>query len=321
MSNHSHSNHLVSVVIPVRNGKEFIFEAIQSVLGQSFSDLEVIVVDDGSDDYDYQSLDKIDSRIRVIRLPGCGVSVARNTGMASARGRYIAFLDADDAWFPGKLEAQVRYFSLHPDVGCVFGGFIKWHQDSLGCFPPAEQLSSDCSSVTKFDAARSGWVYTRLLTGLLVGMNTAVIRREVYELLGGFDESMRIGEDYMFWLKVSRIFEMHALDAPVALYRIHPSSAMSRLDSVNHQTRFLAIAFHRWGLMNPDGTCLTRAVFEKQLALSEFTHGYNHYWNGDPMVAARAFKRAFRGGALRLRSGAYFLLSGFKAFKKKLFAG
>lgn len=302
----------VSVIIPVRNGRDYIHQALASVTSQDFHDLEIIVIDDGSTDFDYQTLAALDPRIHVQRLAGNGVSTARNTGMQLARGRYFAFLDADDVWFPGKLTAQIRYFEQHPEVGCVFGGFIKWMRTDDGAFPPAQSLMYECHDLITCETERSGWLYTRLLDGLLVGMNTAVIRREVFTRLGGFDASMRIGEDYLFWLKVSRIYPMHALDGPVALYRIHEASAMRRLDPENHLTDLLKIAVSRWGLKNPDGTSLPVDEFEKRLAESEFTHGYNHFWEGSPAVARRAFLRALKGGVLPLRSAAYIALTPFR---------
>lgn len=303
---------LVSVVIPVRNGKDYIFECIDSVIHQSFNGIEIIIVDDGSSDYNYFELPSIFDDVVVCRLDGVGVSAARNCGLRIAKGKYIAFLDADDIWFPGKLFAQISYIESHPEVGCIFGGFRKWFSDEYGVFPPADSLIEDCTAVTDCDQDRSGWLYTRLLTGLLVGMNTAIIRREVFENLGGFDESMRIGEDYLFWLKVSRVYEMHSLNATVALYRIHPSSAMSRLDPENHQARLLEIAAARWGLRNPDGSELPREEFDRRLSESHFTHAYNHFWNGSAAIARRYFYKALRGGIMPVRSATYIALTPFR---------
>ncbi|MDP2809176.1 MAG: oligosaccharide flippase family protein [Rhodocyclaceae bacterium] len=302
----------VSVVIPVRNGRNYIHAALESICEQNFGDLEIIVVDDGSDDFDYATLVDFDPRVRILKLHENGVSAARNAGMRISNGNYIAFLDADDIWFPGKLAAQIRYFEHHPEIGCVFGGFTKWYVNEDGEFPDAKDLMEDCSELVDCEPERSGWLYTRLLTGLLVGMNTAVIRREVFELLGGFDESMRIGEDYLFWLKVSRVFEMHALNGKVALYRIHPSSAMSHLDLENHQARLLEIAAARWGLKNPDGSELPREDFSKRIAESEFTHAHRHFWHGSTAVARRSFFKAMIGGTRPLRSAAYIALSPFR---------
>lgn len=302
----------VSIIIPVKNCQQYIQEAINSILNQNYLNIEIIVIDDGSEDYDYFKLEKIDPRIKVYQLSGMGVSYARNYGMSLAKGEYIAFLDADDVWFPGKLNAQIRYFEKHPKVGCVFGGFKKWSPNDDGGYPLAEDLMEDCTSVEECETERSGWIYTRLLTGLLVGMNTAVIQRKVFERLGGFDESMRIGEDYLFWLKVSRSYEMHALNAKVALYRIHGSSAMNRLDLVNHQARLLNIAVARWGLHNPDGGELSPEEFKHRLAESHFTHAYNHFWHGSTIIARRSFYQAMRGGMLPLRSAVYLALTFFR---------
>lgn len=282
----------VTVIIPVRNCQAFIGEAVDSVLRQAFTDYELLVIDDGSDDWDYRQLEARDPRIRVIRLNGNGVSRARNTGMQQARGEFIAFLDADDVWFPGKLEAQIRYFDQHPTVGVVFGGFVKWHRDTNGAFPPASWLEKDCSGVTSCEAARSGWLYTRLLNGLLVGMNTAVIRRTVYDAIGGFNEAMRLGEDYDFWLKASRIVEMHALDSTVALYRIHGASAMHRLSDDSQLAILLEATVMRWGLSSPNGPQMTEAEYSKRMGQVFFDHAYSHFWSGSRKVARKSFVKS-----------------------------
>lgn len=297
----------VSVIIPVKNGFPFLDEAIASVLQQSFSDFELILIDDGSDDDDYDRFERLDPRVRVYHLPGCGVSTARNTGMQHAKGKFFAFLDADDVWFPGKLEAQIRYLQLNPHVWVVFGGFAKWMIDVSGSFPAISQMTRDCSAVCAFAPEKSGWLYTRLLTGLLVGMNTAVIRREVYTAINGFDESMLQGEDYDFWLKASRLAEMHSLACEVALYRIHESSAMHRISKNNHLAILLKAARLRWGLRNPDGSSLSEADFQMRLCQVEFDHGYTHFWRGSPNVAKRSFWVCIKGGYRFSRSAAYLM--------------
>lgn len=299
----------VSVIIPVRNGLAYIEEAIASVTSQSFQHHEIVVIDDGSTDGDYDALCATDPRIRLLHLPGNGVSTARNHGMQASHGELIAFLDADDVWFPGKLAAQVHYMDAHPEVGVVFGGFRKWTEEANGGYPPAADIMIDCSCLERAEAARSGWLYSRLLMGLLVGMNTAVVRRSVVEAIGGFNVSLRKGEDYDFWLKASRIAEMHALDGPVALYRIHPSSAMHRLAEDNALATLLQAARLRWGLSGPNGDELSDAVFQRRLAQIHFDHGYAHFWNGSQAVARRSFRQALRAGFRPGRCATYLALA------------
>lgn len=299
----------VSVIIPVRNGSTYIAEAIASVLSQSFQDVEIVVINDGSTDGDYDLLASIDPRISVLHLAGCGVSTARNLGMRAARGELIAFLDADDVWFPGKLQAQVSYMQAKPEVGVVFGGFLKWEAGTGGVFPPASGLVSDCSAVTRDEEARSGWLYSRLLMGLLVGMNTAMVRRSVVDAIGGFNTSLRQAEDYDFWLKASRVAEMHALDGRVALYRIHPASAMHRLAPDNALVNVLRAARLRWGLQGPAGDSLSPQAFQRRLAQVQFDHGYVHFWQGNRAVARRAFWRALLAGFHSRRCAVYIALS------------
>src|SRR5574337_107221 len=299
----------VSVIIPVRNGKDYLQEALESVLKQSFADFELLLIDDGATDDDYARYARQDERIRVIHLAGTGVSRARNVGMAQSRGDLLAFLDADDVWFPGKLQAQVRYFDAHPDVGVVFGKFIRWQALSGREFVPASSLIHDASHLNCATPERSGWLYARLLGGLLVGMNTAVVRRTVYEAIGGFNEALRQGEDYDFWLKASRVAEMHSLNGPVALYRIHGASAMHRLSPENHLVNLLNAAVTRWGLNSLDDHSLTPKSFHDRLARVYFDHAYAHYWHGDRAIARAAFWQALRRGHHPLRCLVYIALS------------
>ena len=140
-------------------------------------------------------------------------------------------------------------------------------------------------------------------------MNTAVIRQEVYEWLGGFREDMRIGEDYDFWLRASRITQMHALDGDVALYRIHTQSAMHKLDDENYLGHLLLKTAERYSLNNLDGSELKDSLFHRRVAMTYFNHGYAHYWHGKIGIARRAFGYSLLHGGRRLRSAVYWLLS------------
>jgi glycosyltransferase involved in cell wall biosynthesis len=299
----------VSIIIPVRNGKDYLQDALDSALGQSFADFELLLIDDGSTDGDYDEYAQEDERIHVIHLEAAGVSHARNIGMAQARGDLFAFLDADDVWFPGKLQAQVNYFRQHRDVGVVFGKFGWWHASPSGTFALPDPSTHDVPQSIGADPARSGWLYTRLLNGLLVGMNTAVIRRTVYEEIGGFDEYMSQGEDYDFWLRASRVFEMHCLDGEVALYRQHDNNSAYKPSDDNYLANLLIAAVDRWGLQGPDGQTLSRELFNRRLAIIYFEHGYLHYWRGYRGIARASFLQALRIHYRPTRCLAYIVLS------------
>src|SRR2546427_4231674 len=111
---------VVSVVIPVYNGERYLADAIQSVLDQTYQNLEVIVVDDGSTDGSAAVAKRFGDAIRYVRQANGGVCQARNTGISVARGTYLAFLDQDDLWLPDKLAVQVAYLESHPEVGAVY---------------------------------------------------------------------------------------------------------------------------------------------------------------------------------------------------------
>lgn len=317
LNNSAANSPRVSVVIPVRNGKEFIFEAIESVLQQNYKPIEILLVDDGSNDFDYSTLQEKDSRIRVIRLPGNGVSCARNVGMNASSGDLIAFLDADDVWLPGKIRAQVSCFQEHPEVGVVFGRFIKWSKNDRGEFPPAVNYVNEMEINSEVDFSRSGWIYCKLLLGLLVGMNTAMIRRKVLLDVGGFNESMSHGEDYDFWLRCSRVTLMYSLNHELALYRVHDSSAMHRLSEINHLDILLNAAQLRWGLSNVDESIVRKREFNLRLGEVNFMFAYSHFWYGDIRSAQRGFKASVLHGFLPLRSSVYYALACLKMIRLK----
>jgi glycosyltransferase involved in cell wall biosynthesis len=194
----------VSVVIAVFDGERFLAEAIASAQAQTYPPLEVIVVDDGSSDGGAELAAPLGTR--VLRRPHRGVSAARNTGIAAARGDLIAFLDADDRWPVERLALQVKCFIRRPELGFVLG---------------RARLFLDPGS------PRPDWFTDDLAAGeSVLARLTLVARRELFDRLGGFDESIDICED-LDWLVRGREAEVpyEVLDDVVLEYRVHDRNA------------------------------------------------------------------------------------------------
>ena len=152
---------IVSVVVPAYNCADCIGQAIDSILDQKYPFIEIIFVDDGSTDDTQKVLESYQNRITVLSQPNSGAAAARNTGLKSANGAYVSFLDSDDIWLPGKVDAQVKYLELHPDVGMVYHSWEVWRTDSEGKFLLPELDNID--SVNHLDTDNSGWIYNKLL--------------------------------------------------------------------------------------------------------------------------------------------------------------
>lgn len=232
---------LVSVVIPTYNRADTITRAISSVLAQDYAPLEIIVVDDGSTDATAWIVEQLgDERVRLVRQANGGVAAARNRGIAEARGAFVAFLDSDDEWLPGKLAAQVALFRAgSPHLGFVYSGY--------------ESIAAD-GTRTRHEAAHRGWIYRDLLAGNVVTGcgSTTVFRREALALVGGFDTDLPANEDYDLVLRVARFFEADCVVQPSARYHDTAASAgtggpvrVSRNLAANRASR--AILFDRYG--------------------------------------------------------------------------
>jgi O-antigen biosynthesis protein len=197
----------VTVVIPTYNRSHLITRAVQSVLAQGFTDFEVLIVDDASTDSTaevVQGLMSGEPRIQyLVQSENKGASAARNRGLAEARGRYIALLDSDDEWLPGKLELQVRYLENAPlGVGMIHGGV-----ETIG---PRSWV---------YRPTQRGDQYRLLLEWNIVhGTSSVVLRQEAVERVGLFDEEMPAIEDWDYWMRVSRIFHIGVTPDPVSRY-------------------------------------------------------------------------------------------------------
>lgn len=211
----------VSVVIPTYNRAHVLPRALQSVARQTYADYEVIVVDDGSTDGTPSVLDRIDppvrDRMKVLRAEqNSGAAAARNRGVRAARGSFVAFLDADDEWMPAKLEKQLeRFRSAPPEVGLVTTGYtlIDLGGRTQAGNPRYPQEGDLSASMPDFIGGQ----------GEIVGVfSTLMFRRDVFDRIGGLDESLSCWEDADFYFRAAR--HAHFAFVPDALTLKHDSA-------------------------------------------------------------------------------------------------
>jgi glycosyltransferase involved in cell wall biosynthesis len=291
----------VTVVIPCFNAAPFIADALRSVFDQQVGAIEVIVVDDGSVD-DSVAIAESFPAVRVVRQANRGPAAARNLGVAHARGRLVAFLDADDVWLPGKLASQLALLESEPQVSVVYGAFYFWRPqqgaETLVTHPPDMEA-----------AVRSGWLYPEILLDSLICIITAVVRRDVFDELGGFDEQLRTGEDYEFWIRVALRHRCLKVDRPVARYRLHEGGTTRVPRPTSNEYVVVERALRSHGLTGVRGAALPVARLAERLYKLAFDHAYLHFWHGEARVARQHFARALRHVPMRPKAWAYWALA------------
>ena len=245
---------LVSVVIPTFNRADCLTATINSVLAQTYSDLEIVLVDDGSIDSTRALVEAHwaqEPRLRYLYQSNRGVSAARNLGMRNARGAYVALLDSDDTWMPWKLDAQLACLAEFPDAGMIWTDMeavgpddqvidpmhLRTFYDAYRWFTP-EQLFSVVRPVASFmhpapdvlraAVARFGDIFSPMIMGNLVHTSTVLLRRARLEQVNGFNEAMETGEDYDFHLRTCRAGAVAFLDAASIRYRCGRPDRLTR---------------------------------------------------------------------------------------------
>ena len=224
----------VSVVIPTYNRANFLPATIQSVLDQTFSDFEILVIDDGSTDNTDQIVRQIsDDRVIYIRQSHSGLpAVGRNKALAHARGRYIAFLDSDDLWLPQKLARQVKYMDSHPNIAMTYTNAYAFTNDP-DKFNPTSILSAR--------QGMSGYIFEELYGNPVILNLTVMIRSDVVSQVGMFDENpqLKANEDYEYWVRIAFRYQISYIDESLALYRQHPAGISKAAVATNRAKIFL----------------------------------------------------------------------------------
>jgi glycosyltransferase involved in cell wall biosynthesis len=203
---------LVSVIIPVYNCAEYLGQAIDSVLNQTFMDLEVIVVDDGSTDRTPEIAAQYRDHITYIRQPNGGNAAARNRGIANARGRWLCFLDADDLWEPRKLERQLLDLLRHPEWMISFVRARKFFESGDSEPMPADPSEADLwnrlAYYQPFGSSHSGMM----------------LHASCFEQAGGFDDALRLSVDWDLFIRLADRFRIRVLPEFLVHHRQHANN-------------------------------------------------------------------------------------------------
>lgn len=207
----------VSIIIPAYNAEKYLAEAVESCLRQTHSDLEIIVVDDGSTDQTAAIVQSY-SQVRYFHQPNAGPSAARNRGIQAASGAFLQFLDADDVLLPEKIARCLAEFDTHPDAGVVY---TDYEVRDAALQAPATGVAKPPISVPQEQ------ILAHLVASAvtLFQLSCALLRRSVLTEAKPFDERLRIAEDWLFWIKLARRgVKFLFLPEPLVWYRMTPAS-------------------------------------------------------------------------------------------------
>lgn len=222
----------IDVIIPVYNGEDFILDAINSVVNQSYKPNKIIIINDGSKDNTlllinkYAETSKID--IKIITKENNGLSSARNTGIKESNAYFIAFLDADDLWEENKLEEQLKIFESSDEFSNL--GLIYCRYSLIDI----NGNKYNKKYIVPLDKKMRGYVFNEVLKAnkILSSGSGVLIKRTVFDTVGNFDETLKFGEDWDMWIRISEKFEIDYVDKILVNIRRHKSNMSHDLFNV-----------------------------------------------------------------------------------------
>lgn len=223
----------VSVVIPSYNSARYVVAAVESVLAQTFRDFEILVIDDGSTDETKEVLKKYGDVVRYLYKPNGGVSKARNYGIEKARGKYVAFLDADDLWMPEKLEKQVALLESNADAGLSYTSAITVDENlETKNYVEADEYADACEAL--------------LLRMNILILSSSIVRKDILLQTNGFDSQFSTCADKDFWLRLSLLTKFAPVKEYLVKYRdvagsMSSNPFLSKRDTEGVLNKFFAL--------------------------------------------------------------------------------
>jgi glycosyltransferase involved in cell wall biosynthesis len=291
----------VSIVLPTFNRLKHLRPAVDSVFAQTFTDWELIIADDGSEGETAAYLQTLAAmpQVKVLRLPHTGnLSALRNTAWQAGRGEYIAFLDSDDVWLPEKLAAQVASLERHPARG--------WSHTAFAVIDESGALLTGAHA--RWWSAAEGWVLEGLIKmEAVIAIPSVIIRRQLLERVGGFDDRLRVCEDYDLWLRLAGLSEVDGVPETLLYKRTHRESFYNDTMVLEDRARALGKVLDSGSYPSLHSTLrrerakLAARVARNQAFLgrrwaalrtlarsSHYSWGYHEWWLDGAHAAARA---------------------------------
>ncbi|HOK35557.1 MAG TPA: glycosyltransferase family 2 protein [Candidatus Pacearchaeota archaeon] len=289
----------ISVIIPTYNRKDLLPRALQSVLNQTYKDFELIIVDDGSTDNTKEIVEefqKKDPRIFYLRNEkNNGQAAARNLGIKSAKGEYIAFQDSDDEWLPEKLEKQKKVFERGPeDLGVVYTWFLIQDDEEKKILEIRKN-------------SYKGDVFLAMLNTPFLGLSTLLIKKEVFQKVGLFDESLRACEDADFFIRAAKEYKFDFVGEPLVIYNIHKKGQTKD----DERAKGFVRVFEKY-----------QSIYKShpKILSNQFNHiGSQFFRTGDKKTAREYFIKSIKAYPKNISSYFYFLISFFgEGFYEKI---
>jgi glycosyltransferase involved in cell wall biosynthesis len=294
----------VSVLLTCYNHLKHLPAALDGILGQTFSDYEVLALDDGSTDGSREWLKEreAEGQLRCIfNETNLGTYATLNVGLAEAKGQFIAVLNDDDLWAPEKLARQVDMMDENPKIGLVHTG--GWFIGDDG-----ERLSDPRPLGFEFPRTHTGDVLALEILYNHIIASSVLARRECFDSCGPFDPSFFGSGDWQMWLRIAQKFEIGYLDEPLTFYRIHAQNASHQRDRINEDDARIRAWIASWQAQFSD-----RIAAEPELHAA-FAHnwaclGTERTWAGNPREGRAAYRQAIKMKPMRLKSYARWLAS------------
>jgi glycosyltransferase involved in cell wall biosynthesis len=242
---------LVSVILPTYNRSAFISSAVDSVLNQTYTRFELIVVDDGSTDHTPALLERYGDAIKVVRQENQGVSAARNRGIRTAAGDLIALLDSDDYWLPKKLEEQVALFNSQPDLLICQTEEI-WIRNGRRVNPK------------KRHQKQSGMIFERSLPLCLVSPSAVMLHRALFDEVGLFDETLPACEDYDLWLRITWKYPVYLIETPLIIKQGGHGDQLSGMPELDKYRIRALLKILRHDGLSESQRCAARATLKEK---------------------------------------------------------